>query len=128
MKISQLLVGLGQHLSVDNAISHVHKEADRTPFRLIFEYINWLWQFWWRNEWTSAFITRLGLEVNITLIQDDESIKICVGSWIKDFTPNWDFITSIRQPLHVVVSRLYQLCELALTSQKLKYLANEKSF
>ena len=68
MKIAQLLVGLDQHLSVDNAISHVHKEADRTPFRLIFKYINWLWQFWWKDEWTSASITRLGLEVNITLI------------------------------------------------------------
>ena len=29
MKIAQLLVGLDQHLHVDNAISHVHKEADR---------------------------------------------------------------------------------------------------
>ena len=29
MKISQLLIGLDQHLHVDNAASHVHKKADR---------------------------------------------------------------------------------------------------
>ena len=37
MKIAQLLVGLDQYLHVDNAISHIHKEADRIL-------LNWLMQ------------------------------------------------------------------------------------
>ena len=52
---------------------------------------------------------RLGWEVNIRSIQDDELFKTWVGSWINCFKPNWDVIASIFESSYVAVSCLYQL-------------------
>ena len=118
MKISQLLIELINICTlIMPYLTFIRRRIEY--FQINFAYINWLWQFWWREEWTPDSITRLGWEVNITLMQDDESVKICAGSWIKCFKPNWDFITSIFQSSYVVVSCLYQLYDLALTSMNL---------
>ena len=56
--------------------------------------------------------------MNIRLIQDDESVKICVGS-CSCFKPNCDVIAAILEPSYAVVSCLYQLDELALKSPRM---------
>ena len=60
-------------------------------------------------EWTPDPITRLVWEVNIRSIQDGESFKTWVDSWINCFKPNWDFIALIFEPSYVSILSLYQL-------------------
>ena len=56
--------------------------------------------------------------MNIRSIQDDESVRLCVGSRINCFKSNCDVITSILEPSYVV-SCLYQLDDLTLKSTKM---------
>ena len=39
-------------------------------------------------------------------MQEDESVKICVGSWINCCETYWDVIASILEPSYVAVSCL----------------------
>ena len=64
--------------------------------------------FWFHYE--------IGWEVDNRSVQDDESVKMCVGSWTNCCKPNWDVIAWILEPSHVAVSCLYQLDDLVLKS------------
>ena len=86
--------------------------------RLNLAYIIWWWQFEWSEGWTTDSITRLGWEVNIKSMQEEEFPRMWVGSLINCCRPNCEITASILEPSYVVLLCSYQVEDLALKSPR----------
>ena len=62
----------------------------------------WWWQFWCNDGCTPDSITKLGWEVKIRSIQEEDESKMCVGSLMIWLNPNCDVICSILLPSKLV--------------------------
>ena len=76
----------------------------------------WWWQFECKDGWTPDSISKLGWELKIKSIHEEELFKICVGSLISWCKPFCEVTASIFLPSSLVISLLYQLLDLALKS------------
>ena len=81
-------------------------------FEFKFGICYWWWQFEWSEGWTPDSITRVGWEVNIKSMQEEEFPKMWVGSLINCCRPNCEVTASILEPSYVVLSCLYQFEDL----------------
>ena len=76
----------------------------------------WWWQFWCNDGCTPDSITKLGWEVQIRSIQEEDESKMCVGSLMIWLSPNYDVIYSILLPSKLVRLFAHQFVDFALKS------------
>ena len=76
----------------------------------------WWWQFWCNEGCTPDSITKLGWELKIRSIQEEDESKMCVGSLIIWVNPNYDVIYLTLLPSKLVWSFAHQFVNIELKS------------